>query len=171
MHPLRQSSFLRIKRLGTADVLTACPTCLPCRCAAFPAEFKFKLSQAGQNAGHHSPRRVRGIDALTQRAEDDIAFSEFANRHHHLGGVVAKTVNTNHHDGIAGTMSDDDILTWTREREGGYVSAGGRREHTLDRVSERSWLLTNHEDDDPMLWANLDHGMRYAENWERDQRR
>jgi hypothetical protein len=34
-HP--QSGFLLVKRLGSFDVLPACPTRLPCRCSAFTA--------------------------------------------------------------------------------------------------------------------------------------
>jgi hypothetical protein len=42
VHALRQSSLLLIKHLGPSDVLPACPTCLACRCPAFPTKFQFK---------------------------------------------------------------------------------------------------------------------------------
>ena len=37
VHPLRQSSLLLVKRLGSSDVLAACPTRLAGSGAAFPA--------------------------------------------------------------------------------------------------------------------------------------
>src|SRR5262245_57749771 len=66
IHPLRQSSFLLVERLGPTDVLAACPTRFPRRTMAFAAQFKFKLSQAGEHASHHAACGVRRVDALAQ---------------------------------------------------------------------------------------------------------
>lgn len=51
MHPLRQGSALLVKRLGSTDVLSACPPCFPCRCAALSPEFQLKLCQAAGTGG------------------------------------------------------------------------------------------------------------------------
>lgn len=58
LHPLRQSGFLSIKRLGPTDLLAPCPTCLACRCTSFPTEFKLKLGEAGEYSGDHTTGRV-----------------------------------------------------------------------------------------------------------------
>jgi hypothetical protein len=96
VHTLRQTGFLHVERPGSSDVLPACPTGFPRRTTPFAAEFKFKFGQAGQHARHHAAGGVGRVDALTQRPQNDIPFAEFANRGHHLGGVSAKPVNSNH---------------------------------------------------------------------------
>ncbi len=101
VHPLRQCSLLLIKYFGATDVLSACPTRLPSRSAPLPAKLKFKLSEAGQDAGNHPTCGVRCVDALSNRTEHDPTLAEFADSRHHLGGVAAQAVDADHHDGVA----------------------------------------------------------------------
>ena len=51
MHPLGKGSFRPVERLGPTDVLAACPTRPPCRCAALSPEFQLKLCQAAGTGG------------------------------------------------------------------------------------------------------------------------
>jgi hypothetical protein len=54
VHPLRQSRFLPIQRLGPSDVLPACLTCLTHSCTALAAKLKFQLGEASEYAGFSS---------------------------------------------------------------------------------------------------------------------
>ena len=71
VHPLRQSSFLLVKRRGSSDVLAPCPTRLPCRCSAFTAEFKFKLGKAGE---HPATMRPVALDVSMASRSDRTAW-------------------------------------------------------------------------------------------------
>jgi hypothetical protein len=51
VHPLRQSRFLPIQRLGPSDVL---PACLTHSCTALAAKLKFQLGEASEYAGFSS---------------------------------------------------------------------------------------------------------------------
>jgi hypothetical protein len=62
VHPLRQTRFLRVERLGPSDVLPACPTCLTRRCPAFPAKLQFKFGQAREHPGDHAVTGDRNND-------------------------------------------------------------------------------------------------------------
>jgi hypothetical protein len=101
MHPHCQSGFLLVKRLGSSDVLPACPPCFPRRCSAFAAKFKFKFGQAGEHPGNHAARGVGRVDAFPQGPEDDVPVPEVPNRGHHFGGISAKPVDSNHDNRIA----------------------------------------------------------------------
>jgi hypothetical protein len=74
--------------------LTRCRT-------ALSAQLQLKLSQARQDAGHHSARSVRGVDALAKRPQHNAALAEVADGGHYLGGVAAQAVDTDNDDGVA----------------------------------------------------------------------
>jgi hypothetical protein len=64
VHPLCQSGFGGVECFGAPNSLLPRPTCFPCCSPPFPAYLKFKLSQAGEYAGHHSSGCVRGVNPL-----------------------------------------------------------------------------------------------------------
>jgi hypothetical protein len=66
MHPTRQPDLGVVQRPGSPTRLSACSTRFACRCAAFAAKLKFKLSQAREYAGHYAARGIRRVDSLAQ---------------------------------------------------------------------------------------------------------
>ena len=100
MHPLCQRSFLLIKRLRPPNRLPTRPPRFPCSRATLATQLQFKLCQARQNARHHPTRRVRRIDALTQRPKHDPALTKLTDGSHHLGSVAPQAINADHHDGV-----------------------------------------------------------------------
>jgi hypothetical protein len=93
------AAFFLIKRLGSSDVLPACPTCLPCRYSAFAAEFQLYFCQARKHSGNHSARYVRSVDPFAQRPEHDLAITH---RRHHFGGVAAQPIYSDNNDCVSG---------------------------------------------------------------------
>jgi len=101
VHAPCQRGFLLVERLGSTDVLPACPTRFARRSTPFAAELKLKLSKAGEHARHHAPRCSRAVDALPQRAQHDVTVAQLADSRHDFGGVAAQAVNADHHDCVA----------------------------------------------------------------------
>jgi len=64
VHPLRESGFRFVERLGAADGLAACFSRIPCRRTTFPAQLQFKLGKACEHTGHHAACRVARVDPL-----------------------------------------------------------------------------------------------------------
>jgi hypothetical protein len=103
VHPLRQSSLLLVKRLGSSDVLAACPTRFPRRTTPFAAQLQLQLGQTRKYACDHPTRCVRRIDAFPQRPKDDTPLTQIPNRGHHLSGVATQPIYANDNDCVTGS--------------------------------------------------------------------
>lgn len=77
MHPTSQGCLRFAKCLRAANRLPTRTTCFPRRFAPFAPKFEFKFSKASQHARHHSPSRVRCVDAFPQGPQHDAALAKF----------------------------------------------------------------------------------------------
>lgn len=71
VHTLRRGGFRVIELSWAFQWIARVPAVRRGRCTAFLPQFQLKLGQAGQNAGHHTPGGIGGVDA-PQRAQLDI---------------------------------------------------------------------------------------------------
>src|ERR1700736_549231 len=106
VHPLRQSGFRLVECLRSSDVLPACPTRLACCRPPLTTQLQLKLRKAGQDARHHPARRIRGVDALAQRPQNDAVLPKLADRRHDLSSVAAQAVDAddNYRVALAGII-------------------------------------------------------------------
>jgi hypothetical protein len=96
-----QSSFRLINTLRPSNVLPARPPRLTGSCTTFATQVEFQLSRAGQYAWHLPASRIWGVGPLTQRPQNNVPLSKFADRRHHFGCVSPKAVDTHDDDGVA----------------------------------------------------------------------
>src|SRR5262249_14596969 len=95
--------FRLVQRLWPPDGLSACPTRVPCCCAAFAAKFEFEFSKTCEYASDHPSCRVGRVDPFAQRPQNDVPIPQLPDRDHNLGGVETQSVNTDDNDGVTGT--------------------------------------------------------------------
>jgi hypothetical protein len=88
MHPLGQRRFLGVKRLRPSDVLSTRPPRITRCCSALPTQLQLKLGQARKDTGHHPACRIRGVDALTQRPQNDASLTKLPDRDDDLSSIA-----------------------------------------------------------------------------------